>query len=98
MCLRVIRHMDFAVVQKLARALGLGLLVGLQREWTASHIGLRTFGLITVLGAVLGLLAPVLGKWLVAAGLLAVAALLISGRLAPGSTLERARAKGRITR
>lgn len=44
----MIAVMEFVVVQKLAIAAGLGLLVGLQREWTAPHVaGLRTFALLT---------------------------------------------------
>ena len=38
--------MDWSVAEKLALALGLGLLVGFQREWTAPHVaGIRTQGL-----------------------------------------------------
>jgi len=56
-------------------SLGLGFLVGLQRERAASPIaGIRTFPLITLLGAVCGLPAAPLGGWVVAAGLLGVAA------------------------
>ncbi len=72
--------MDIAVVQSLALALGLGLLVGLQREWTAHHVtGIRTFTLITVLGTVLGLLGPTVGVWLLVAGFLGVVAVLAVG-------------------
>ena len=68
------KPMDMALVQQLALALGLGLLVGLQREWTAHHLaGIRTFPLITVLGTVLANLSQSQGSWLVEAGLLAVA-------------------------
>jgi uncharacterized membrane protein (DUF4010 family) len=57
-------------------ALGLGLLVGLQRERAASALaGIRTFALITLLGAVCGLLATPLGGWVVGAGLVSIAAL-----------------------
>jgi MgtC family. len=46
---------DAAVFQNLAIALGLGLLVGLQRESVATPLGgLRTFALVTLLGAVCG--------------------------------------------
>jgi uncharacterized membrane protein YhiD involved in acid resistance len=39
----------------LAIALGLGLLVGLQREWAAAQVaGIRTFPLVTILGALTG--------------------------------------------
>ena len=65
---------------RLALAIGLGLLVGFQREWAASHVaGLRTFALISLLGAMLALLAPAVGDWLVPAGLLAVTSMLIVG-------------------
>jgi uncharacterized membrane protein (DUF4010 family) len=74
--------MDITAVEPLALALGLGLLVGLQREWSAHHLtGIRTFALITVLGALLGLLSPSLGVWLPVAGLCGVAALLIVGTI-----------------
>lgn len=72
--------MDITVVQSLALALGLGLLVGLQREFTAHHVtGIRTFTLITVLGSLLGLLSPTVGVWLLVAGFFAVAAVLAVG-------------------
>lgn len=72
--------MDIHVVESLALALGLGLLVGLQREWTAHHVtGIRTFTLITVLGALLGLLSQSGGYWLVVAGFLGVVAVLAVG-------------------
>jgi uncharacterized membrane protein (DUF4010 family) len=44
-------------LQVLAISLGLGGIVGLQREWAESNIaGIRTFPLITVLGTIAGLL------------------------------------------
>lgn len=91
--------MDAVVFQNLAIALGLGLLVGLQRESVAMPLGgLRTFPLITLLGAVCALLAAPFGGWVVAAGLLAVAILLVignvlmmrSGEADPGLTSEAA--------
>ncbi|HEY3567255.1 MAG TPA: MgtC/SapB family protein [Thermoanaerobaculia bacterium] len=82
---------------QLAVALGLGLLVGLQRERMDSAVaGIRTFALITVLGAVAAQLGRVFGGWVVAVGLLAVAGLMTAGNLArlpqgkaePGQTTE----------
>lgn len=74
--------MDWLIVQKLALAAGLGLLVGFQREWTAPHVaGLRTFALITVFGAVIGLFVAESGGWLIGAGLVAVAAMIIVGNV-----------------
>lgn len=46
------------VLGRLLLALGIGLLVGLEREWRGKEAGLRTFGLVSVLGALGGLLGP----------------------------------------
>lgn len=52
-------------------ALGLGLLVGLQRERTQSDVaGIRTFPLITLFGLLCSTLSAGGGVWLPAAGLL----------------------------
>src|SRR4051812_15337989 len=44
------------VLARLILALGVGLLVGLEREWRGKEAGLRTFGLVSLLGALSGLL------------------------------------------
>ena len=91
--------MDWPVVQTLALSLGLGLLVGLQREWAAPHVaGIRTFALVSLFGTVLGMLAESYGPWLVIAGLLATTALMLTGTVirlrtseeVPGSTTPAA--------
>jgi uncharacterized membrane protein (DUF4010 family) len=70
------------IYQQLAIALGLGLLVGLQRERTNSRLaGFRTFPLITLLGAVCAHLAGTFGPWTVAVGLAGLIGLLIVGNL-----------------
>ncbi len=67
----------YVVFKQLGVSLLLGLLVGLQREHVAKRVaGVRTFPLITVLGTLAALLAPTFGGWIVAAGLLAVVAVL----------------------
>ena len=82
---------------QLAVSIGLGLLVGLQRERTHPTIaGIRTFPLITALGTVAAQLAHVFGGWVVAAGFLATAALVLAANLVairsdqgdPGQTTE----------
>ncbi len=74
--------MDFAVVQALTTALGLGLLVGIERERAAPAIaGVRTFTLITVLGTVAALLAREYGGGVLVASAIAVVAFLIVGNL-----------------
>lgn len=76
------------VFEELGIALVLGLLVGLQREHSASGlVGLRSFALITVWGTVAARLAmgvgdtPGFGGWVVAAGLIGVVALLALAHL-----------------
>ncbi len=83
--------------RQLGIALGLGLLVGLQREHQASRLaGIRTFPLITMLGTLCALLSQSFGAWLLAAGMLALAAIIVIGNIAkwrngesePGLTTE----------
>jgi uncharacterized membrane protein (DUF4010 family) len=77
------------VAQKVAIALGLGLLVGLQRERVQSPLaGIRTFALITVLGTVCALLGLTFGGWIVAGGGIAVASMLVVGNLVQGKAEE----------
>ncbi|HUP52746.1 MAG TPA: MgtC/SapB family protein [Longimicrobiales bacterium] len=78
-------------------ALGIGLLVGLQKERTESPLaGLRTFALASLLGAVAALLSQQMGSWIIVAGLLVIAALMVTGNVMlmrrgdidPGQTTE----------
>jgi len=82
---------------QLGVSLLLGLLVGMQRERSASAIaGIRTFPLIAMFGTVCAWLAVPYGGWILAAGLLAVPALLLvanlaqikTGEIDPGLTTE----------
>lgn len=84
-------------LQQLSIALGLGLLVGLQREHVASRLaGIRTFPMVTILGTVCAMLGQSLGGWPVAMGLVALAGIIIVGNIAelreespdPGLTTE----------
>jgi uncharacterized membrane protein (DUF4010 family) len=64
-----------AAFAALGIALGLGLLVGIQRQRADSALaGVRTFPLITILGVVCAMISEFSGPWLLPAGLLAVAA------------------------
>ena len=66
----------------LGLSLGLGLLVGLQREYASSKTaGIRTFPLITITGTVCGLLAKEFDVWILVAGFLGVISLLIIGNI-----------------
>ena len=71
-----------SLFQQLGIALGLGLLVGLQRESAASPLaGVRTFPLVTVLGTVCGLLSQAFGGWILAAGIIALVVIIYVGKI-----------------
>lgn len=54
-------------------AVGVGLIVGLEREWAEDKpVGVRTFALIGALGGLASLLTSEFGGWVVGAGLLAL--------------------------
>lgn len=75
--------MEPAVYWSLAISLGLGLLVGLQREWKESEVaGIRTFPLITLLGTLTVLANEGEPGWLTGVGLLGVICLLVLANLA----------------
>lgn len=63
-------------------ALGLGLLVGLQRQRTDARLaGFRTFPLVTLLGALCGLLAQSFGGWVLAFAFAGLALVIVGGNL-----------------
>lgn len=81
----------------LATALGLGLLIGLQKERAASPLaGLKTFALVSVAGAVAALIGATTTPWIIVGGLLAITALMVTGNAVlvrkpewdPGQTTE----------
>lgn len=73
-------HDTTELLKSLGTALGLGLLVGLQREWVRDRVaGIRTFALIGLFGGLAGVIGQVHGSWAIAAALLACAAIVISG-------------------
>lgn len=78
-------------------ALGIGLLVGLQKERASSPLaGLRTFALVSVVGAVAALLSRTTGPWVIVAGLTAITTMTVMGNVMsmkrgdidPGQTTE----------
>jgi len=86
-----------SVFRDLGIALGLGLLVGLQREHAEADLaGIRTFPLVTFLGVLFAMLAQPFGGWVLAAGIVALAMMIVIGNVAklkaqpadPGLTTE----------
>lgn len=89
--------MELTVTYQLIVAVALGLLVGLQRQRAESLVaGIRTFPIIAMLGVFCGVLGGAVGQWVVAAGLVGLAALTVmanylragGGRFDPGMTTE----------
>ncbi|MEO6002667.1 MAG: MgtC/SapB family protein [Opitutus sp.] len=84
---------------RLGITLGLGLLVGLQRQRTDARLaGIRTFPLVALLGAVCGLLAQTFGAWVLLGGIVSLALVIAGANLpllraaedSPGVTTEAA--------
>jgi len=87
------------LVVQLGVSLGLGLLVGMQRERTEPSVaGVRTFPLITMFGTICARLSMDYGGWIVAAGLVSLAGIVVAANIAkmraghidPGTTTETA--------
>jgi uncharacterized membrane protein (DUF4010 family) len=71
--------MDPLTLQQLSVSLGLGMLLGLQRERTQRALGgIRTFPLISLFGTVCALIGEASGTWIVPVGLVSLAALVVT--------------------
>ncbi|HEX2569614.1 MAG TPA: MgtC/SapB family protein [Polyangia bacterium] len=91
---------DGALFQQLGISVGLGLLVGLERQRSSRIAGFRTFPLLSLFGSLCGLLARAFGGWIVLGGLFAVVVAMVLGNLievrngdghaGPGITTEAA--------
>ncbi|MBI5790191.1 MAG: MgtC/SapB family protein [Rhodocyclales bacterium] len=86
---------EYESLQAFATSIGIGLLIGLERERQSDlKAGLRTFALVGLLGCISALLAQLTDSgWIIAAGLLAVAAMMIAAHVSdpldtgdPGTT------------
>ncbi|WP_374655006.1 MgtC/SapB family protein [Dongia sp.] len=83
-------HLDLHLATELLVALAIGLLIGLEREWRRQdgeerdRVGIRTFGLMGLLGGLAGALQSAVGNWLVPATILSLAILLVNDRRAAG--------------
>jgi len=92
--------MDVGLIKSLAVALGLGVVVGMERGFRSRgedvrSIGTRTFALTGLLGAVVGELAELYSPWLLGLGVLAFGALVAAAYVVwsrssgdPGATTE----------
>lgn len=70
------------ILARMGLILGLGLLIGLQRERTDARLaGIRTFPLVGLLGWLSGLLAERHGPWMAVPGLVGLALVIVGGNL-----------------
>ena len=85
----------YEALQAFATSIGIGLLIGLERERQSDlKAGLRTFALVGLLGCLSALLAQITDSgWILAAGILAIAAMMIAAHVSdpldtgdPGTT------------
>ncbi|MDP1735751.1 MAG: MgtC/SapB family protein [Sulfuritalea sp.] len=85
----------YETLQAFATSIGIGLLIGLERERQSDlKAGLRTFALVGLLGCVSALLAQITDSgWILAAGLIAISAMMIAAHVSdpldtgdPGTT------------
>jgi uncharacterized membrane protein (DUF4010 family) len=85
----------YEALQAFATSIGIGLLIGLERERQSDlKAGLRTFALVGLLGCLCALLAQTTDSgWILAAGMLAIAAMMIAAHVSdpldtgdPGTT------------
>ena len=85
----------YETLQAFATSIGIGLLIGLERERQSDlKAGLRTFALVGLLGCLCALLAQATDSgWILAAGMLAIAAMMIAAHVSdpldtgdPGTT------------
>lgn len=86
---------DIDNLGRMGVALAIGMLIGLERGWSTRDLpeggrvaGVRTFGLVALVGAVAALLSEVLGGVVLGFGFVALVVILLSGRY-----LKRAKAK-----
>lgn len=73
---------ELHVFHQILISLGLGLLVGLQREWSESPVaGIRSFSLITIFGTLIAILSDSFGHWLIGFGIAATTLMLVLSHL-----------------
>jgi uncharacterized membrane protein YhiD involved in acid resistance len=62
------------IALKMAVAVGIGMLVGLEREWSNKDVGIRTFAIVSLLG----MLAAIIGQQIAITSLIGVFLLVVA--------------------
>jgi uncharacterized membrane protein (DUF4010 family) len=78
---------ELDILGRMAAALGIGVLIGLERGWSTRELaeghrvaGVRTFGLVSLAGAMAALLAETMGGVVLGLGFVAVIIIMLFGR------------------
>src|SRR5687768_1569140 len=78
------------VLLSIGAAVGIGLLVGMQREWERNRVaGIRTFALVSLFGALSAFIGQGLGGWVVAAAFLALVVLVAAANFTGANAANR---------
>ncbi|HEX4273782.1 MAG TPA: DUF4010 domain-containing protein [Bryobacteraceae bacterium] len=85
--MEAVRFIPSEIATKLTVALGIGLIVGFEREWSHKDLGVRTFAIVSLLGMLCMLGSPVFA-WIGMAGVVVVVGLMNAGNLLQRRELE----------
>lgn len=81
------RFIPSDIATKLTIALGIGLIVGFEREWSNKDLGVRTFALVSLLG-MLCTLGSIVFAWVGMAAVIVVVGMMNAGNLRHGREPE----------
>jgi len=78
--MEAVRFIPSVIATKLTVALGIGLIVGFEREWSHKDLGVRTFAIVSLLG-MLCMLESAIFAWIGMGGVIVVMAMMNAGNL-----------------
>lgn len=85
--MEAVRFIPSEIATKLTVALGIGLIVGFEREWSHKDLGVRTFAIVSLLG-MLCMLGSLAFAWIGMAGVIVVVGIMNAGNLLQRRELE----------
>jgi uncharacterized membrane protein (DUF4010 family) len=85
--MEAVRFIPSDIATKLTVALGIGLIVGFEREWSHKDLGVRTFAIVSLLG-MLCMLGSLVFAWIGLGGVIVVVGMMNAGNLLQRRELE----------
>jgi uncharacterized membrane protein (DUF4010 family) len=85
--MEAVRLIPSDIATKITVALGIGLIVGFEREWSHKDLGVRTFAIVSLLG-MLCMLGSLVFAWIGMAGVIVVVGMMNAGNLLQRRELE----------